>query len=82
MTTLVFKGPADAEKVAQFKKVARAMGYTLKPEPAKKLRATTKVAQDFIEAYEEMKAAERGEVKLRDFKEVLEELRAEQRINS
>jgi ATP-dependent exoDNAse (exonuclease V) beta subunit len=78
MTTFLVSGPDEAEKFAQFKKVAKALGYTVKrtqEKVAKKPR--TRIEQDLVDAYKETLAAEKGDIQLQSFEDFLLEVRAE-----
>jgi len=75
MTTLVFKGPDEAEKIEQFKTIAKALGYSIE-RSSKGHTQRTKTETEFIEAYKEAKAFERGEINLPTLEEVLSEIKA------
>ena len=78
MATYTVTGPDEAEKLNQFKKIAKIMGYSVKTStPAKKPR--TKLQQEFVEAYQEVVAAERGEVELQNVEDFLKEIREEKK---
>ena len=83
MTRVVLTLPDEKEKLAFVKQMAKLMGlgFSIEKEPKTKAAVAktprTQLQQEFVDAYKEALAAERGEVQLSTMEEFLAEWRAE-----
>ena len=77
MTRLVITLPDEKIKISAITQMAKALGGTVRKEkqspPAKTPR--TKIEQDFVDAYKEALAFERGEIDLPLAKDLIQELK-------
>jgi hypothetical protein len=74
MATFTVTGPDEAEKLSQFKKIAKIMGYSLKGVAMDKGKQRTKAELDFVEGYKEALAHKNGSIKLKTIGEFREEI--------